>query len=193
MPGRVKHTWKHGWVGAVRGAETKGNIAKRIHGDASHPAMNPIGKTRCISALLEDNRTTIGTAQFIPTNPRHFAVWPCAGRHRLVRHERLVRAKVAIGKPKQRPPSLQKIDSIGGTWLRDTIAAATAWGEDRVKRICRQRVSQHETRMFRIHGIVVELEDVQRILWRAGIVILRTYKVVGASHRRRCRPIKITR
>ena len=87
--------------------------------------MNPIGKPRCISALLENDRVAIGTAQLLPANACHFAVWPCAGRHRLVGHQRLVRAKVAIGKPKQRPLSLQEIDSISGTWLRDTIATAS--------------------------------------------------------------------
>src|SRR4026208_191376 len=97
--------------------------------------MNPIGKTGRIGALLKNNRTAIGTEQLVPANARSLAVWSSAGRHRLVRHQRLVGAKVAIGKPKQRPPSLQEIDSIGGTWLRDTVTTPTAWSEDRVERI----------------------------------------------------------
>src|SRR6185369_1448249 len=107
--------------------------------------MNAIGKTGRIGALLEDNRTAIGTAQFVPANARHYSVRSCPGRDRLVRHQRLVRAKIAVGKPKQRPLSLQKIDSIGSTWLRNTITSATAWSEDGVERIGRQRVSQHES------------------------------------------------
>ena len=42
--------------------------------------------------------------------------------------------KIAIGKPKQRPLSIaQMIDSVGGTWLRDTIAAASAWPKIELK------------------------------------------------------------
>src|SRR4029077_17466689 len=134
--------------------------------------MNPIGKTRRIGALLENDRTAIGTAQFVPANACHFAVWSSAGRHRLVRHQRLMRAKVAIGKPKQRPLSLQEIDSIGGTWLRNAVTAASAWSKDRVERIRRQRVGQRESRIAGSHRIVMELINVQRILWRVGIVIL---------------------
>src|SRR5438128_1423862 len=96
VPGRVKHTWKNGWVSVIRRAKTKGNVAKRVEGNTSHPAVNPVGKSRCISALLEDNRAAVGIADFPPANTSHFSIWPGAGRDGLVRHQRLVTAEIAI-------------------------------------------------------------------------------------------------
>jgi hypothetical protein len=84
-------------------------------------------------------------------------------------------AKVPIGKPKQRAlPITQVIDAIGGTRLRDTCPAATAQGQNRVKWLRRQRVSQRESRVGRNYWIVMELKNVQRILRRAvaAVVIL---------------------
>ena len=83
--------------------------------------MNPIGKTRRIRALLENNRIVVGTAQFIPTNAGHCAVRSWAGIHRLIGDQRFVVAKVTIGKPKQRALAIaQMIDFAGGTRLRNT-------------------------------------------------------------------------
>jgi hypothetical protein len=65
VPCRVKNTRKHR---GIRRAETESDVTERIHGDAPHPPMNPIGKARRISALLENNRATIGVAQLPPAN-----------------------------------------------------------------------------------------------------------------------------
>src|SRR5881275_728229 len=96
--------------------------------------MNSIGETRCIRAFLEDNRTAIGIAQLPPANAGNFAVWPCAGRHRLISYERLMVAKVAISKSKERSlPIPQVIDFIAGAWLRDAVTRAAAYTQNRVK------------------------------------------------------------
>ena len=85
--------------------------------------MNPIGKTRRVSAFLENNRVTIGIAQFPPANAGHYAVRSCSGIHRLIGDQRFMVAKVAIGKPKQRTLAIaQMIDFVGGTRLRNTCA-----------------------------------------------------------------------
>jgi hypothetical protein len=68
VPCRIKHARKYGWISAIRGAETEGDVTERIHGDASHPAMNSISNTRRVSALLENNRAAIGVAQLPPAN-----------------------------------------------------------------------------------------------------------------------------
>src|SRR5207248_7582 len=82
------------------------HVSKRIHGNASHPAMNPIREPRRISSLLENNRAAVGIAQLPPANTSHFSIWPCAGRDRLISNQRLVTAEIAIGKPEYRPLSV---------------------------------------------------------------------------------------
>ncbi|PYK25342.1 MAG: hypothetical protein DME59_11040 [Verrucomicrobia bacterium] len=73
--------------------------------------MNPIGKTRRIGPLLENNRTAIRIAQFPPANTRHGAVRSCSGIHRLIGDQRLMTAKIPIGEPKQWPLAIaQMID-----------------------------------------------------------------------------------
>jgi hypothetical protein len=126
VPARVKHAGENRWIRIIRSAKAQGDIAKGIHGNASHPAMYPIGKSRRIGALLEDDRVTIWAAQLPPPDARHLAVRSCAGRHRLVGHQRLVIAEVAIGKPEQRPLPGQEIESTSGTRLRNTIATPSA-------------------------------------------------------------------
>src|ERR1041384_6709866 len=143
-----------------------------------------------MGALLKNYRTIIGTAQLIPANACHDAIWACTSRHRLISYQRFVIAKVAIGKPKQRPLSLQKVDFLCGIGLWNTCAAATAWGEDRIKSIRRQGVSQGERRICRSNRVVMELIKIQRILWRTGVVILRAHKEVGTTNRWRCHTIK---
>ena len=64
--------------------------------------MNSIGKTRRVSAFLENNGVIVGAAQFPPANAGHGAVRSCSGIHRLIGDQRFVVAKVTIGKPKQR-------------------------------------------------------------------------------------------
>ena len=70
MASGVKHAWKRRvWVRVPgRGAKAKGHISNRIHGDAAHPTVNPVCKTRGIRALLENDRVTIWITQFPPPN-----------------------------------------------------------------------------------------------------------------------------
>ena len=104
--------------------------------------MNPVSKTRRIRALLEDGRAAIRIAHLPPAHTSNFAIRPSAGGHLLVGDQRLVVAKVSIGKTKQRPLAKQKIKSIGGIWLWDTVASSTAQSQNRVKWHRWQRVSQ---------------------------------------------------
>src|SRR5437764_15340358 len=96
--------------------------------------MNSVGKTRCVRAFLEDNRTTIGIAQLPPANAGDFAVWPGAVRHRLIRYQRLMVAKVAISKSKERSLPIPKgIDFIAGAWLRYAVTWSAAETQKRGK------------------------------------------------------------
>ena len=73
-------------------------------------------------------------------------------------------AEVAVGIAKRRPLAVAKvIDSISCARLRDTRAPATAKGQDRVERVCWQRVSQRESRVGRIVKVGVELPKVYRV------------------------------
>src|SRR5437667_5462882 len=98
-----------------------------IHRDAAHPSMNAIRKTGRIRPLLEDKWTTIGAAQLPPPDAGYLPVWSSPRGHRLISYQRFMVAKVTIGKPKERPLSIaQVIDSIAGTWLRNTCSSTAA-------------------------------------------------------------------
>ena len=88
---------------------------------------------RCVCALLVDRIGAAGPPDFVPARASD------AGSRfdRLVGHQRLVRAKVAVAQPEGRPlPIRQDVEilrRISNTRLREAVAAAWSAREDRVE------------------------------------------------------------
>src|SRR4029078_12503146 len=82
--------------GAARRAVAEADVAGLVHRNAAHPAVGRVGNVR---SLLVDRQGAARIAQLVPAAARR-ALIEEPGPDRVVHHERLVVAEVAVGEPR---------------------------------------------------------------------------------------------
>src|SRR5438477_11590354 len=97
--------------------------------------MNVVGKTRCISAFLENKWGSVRAAQFPPPNAGDLCCWTIAGGDRLIRDNRLEPTEITIGSAVQRSLAIaQVVDFVCRSRLRNTSTGAAAKRQYRIER-----------------------------------------------------------
>ena len=152
--------------------------------------MDGVGDAGGVGAILVEHRRAVGAADFPPADAGHVG----GGLDRLVGHQRLVRAEVAVGQAMHGALAVrQDVDLVGRARLRDAVARRGRTGEDRVVGCDRDRVGQDEGRVGRGGevGRGTSTGSGRLAVRRRAAVVHRAHVVVRRAGRRQRRAVHV--
>ncbi len=178
--------------GAVRGAVAERHVARLVHGDGAHPAVDPVGHAGGVGALLVDHRRAV-RARGSPTTGyrRCWPQPPPTGWSPATRGRRSCgrRDGTSAAGGRTRMSILLAVPGCGMQSRPSRTGNCVSYGGDG------DRVGQDEGRVRRGREVGVELPQRQRVLGRAVLaaVVHRAHEVVRRIRRRRNHPVQVAR